>query len=643
MSAIAGLVYHDGKPVARQFLQAMLLAMAKRGPDANRIWSEGAIGFGHNMLCTTLQSRAEILPFVDLAAGLAITADARIDNRSELAETMACSKLRREDIPDSQLILEAYQYWGTGCAAHLLGDFSFAIYDLKKQRLYCAVDPFSVRPLFYHRSNEQFVFASTISGLLPGRLFPRRIHEIRLANFMVPELQEFDRDSTLLRDVYCLPAAHQLVVEGGHISTSRYWDPAAIEEIMLPGDEDYAGRFLEVFEQAVSCRLRSANGTALALSGGVDSNAVAALAGQLLHNTSGHPLAYSGVSATADPCRETELIRLAINSLQCPSVTFDATCVAPIKEKLIKLLAECCYPPSVSSTFLLCLYHQVAQGGNSILLDGMEADTILNPGLSHLVRRLRQGKISLALREARLLGENTFAGSVKTRALLLPAIRSAMVPAAVRKARNLLRQHFSKPAGSATFGLNEDFANRIDLRAALFQAHQNQGNGLTRTQGQQHAALLKRPFMSQMYYGMDMMSSPFSLELRHPYLDKRLVEYAVGLPLEQKIRHGWGKWILRQSITGAVPAEICWRKGREHVGWKFLRAFYSTLHEELRHALHERQHPIYHMVDISLMQKTYEACQQSGGFSATIRLLEFFAAYCWLTNNGNADEINSAE
>ncbi len=642
MSAIAGLVQHDGKPVARHNLQAMLQAMTVRGPDASRTWNEGAVGFGQNMLCTTPESMAEVLPFVDQMAGHVISADARIDNRAELAQALACTQLLRENIPDSQLILKAYQRWDTECATHLIGDFSFAVWDAKKHRLFCAVDPFSVRPFFYYQSHEQFIFASAIPGLLPGRLFPRRIYETRLATFIVPGLDEIDRDSTLLHDVYQLPAAHQLVLDGDQITVSRYWDPAAIEEIILPGDQDYAERFLEVFEQAVSCRLRSANGTALALSGGIDSNAVAALAGQLLQDRSAQPVAYSGISGLDEPCRETDMVRLALKSLRCLSVTFEPACVASLKETLINVLAKSCYPSSVSSTFLLCLYHEVSQGGNKILLDGAEGDTILNPDLSHLQRLIHQGKIFSAVREARLLGENTHAGNVKTHALLLPALKSALVPAQARKARNLFRQHFSRPATGAAFGLNEDFAKRIGLQDALCQAHKNQGNGLASTPGQQHAALLKRPFMSRMYYGLDMMSSPFSLELRHPYLDKRLVEYAVGLPLEQKIRHGWGKWILRQSATGAVPAEICWRKGREHVGWKFLQAFYLTLQEELRHALHENQHPIYHMVAIGPMQKTYQAsCQQSGAFSAIIRLMEFFAAYSWLTNINNSDEIHT--
>lgn len=128
MSAIAGIYYLDGRPVAVNCLAGMLERLAHRGPNGTGSWVQGSMGLGHRMLWSTPESMGEHLPLEDNAAGLVITADARIDNRDELIETLGMARRGAAPITDSEIILATYEKWGEKCPTKLIGDFAFAIW-----------------------------------------------------------------------------------------------------------------------------------------------------------------------------------------------------------------------------------------------------------------------------------------------------------------------------------------------------------------------------------------------------------------------------------------------------------------------------------------------------------------------------------
>ena len=128
--------------------------LSHRGPDGSNTWCEGPVAFGHQMLMTTPESLNENLPFHDEKAGLAITADARIDNRKELSKHLDIED--NENLADSYFILKAYEKWGENCPEKLLGDFAFAIWDSNKEQLFCARDHMGVKPFYYYLSDEPF-------------------------------------------------------------------------------------------------------------------------------------------------------------------------------------------------------------------------------------------------------------------------------------------------------------------------------------------------------------------------------------------------------------------------------------------------------------------------------------------------------
>ncbi|NJN18498.1 MAG: lasso peptide isopeptide bond-forming cyclase [Oscillochloris sp.] len=276
MSAIAGIVYGDGRPVDQHKLAQMAHALAHRGPDGSGSWSGNGAGLGHQMLWTTPESLYERLPLVNRRGGLVITADARIDNRTELISTLGLSDREPGIIGDSELILAAYERWAERCAEHLLGDFAFAIWDERARTLFCARDHFGVRPFYYHYSPNYFAFATEIKALLALPEVPRRINKAKIADYLL--VFHEDRVSTFYTDIVRLPPGHCLLVRDGQVRTWGYWALELPPELRLKSDDQYAEGYRAVFTEAVRCRMRSAFPLGSMLSGGLDSSSITCVA-----------------------------------------------------------------------------------------------------------------------------------------------------------------------------------------------------------------------------------------------------------------------------------------------------------------------------------------------------------------------------
>ena len=184
MSGITGIYFVDGRPVDASRLERMVNVLSHRGPDGIGMWSEGPVGFGHRMLWTTPESRRETLPLVSQCDGLVITADARIDNREELADLLDINNNQLELLSDSALILAAYERWGEDSPEKLLGDFAFVIWDRRKRELFAARDFFGTKPFYYYFGGGTFAFASEIKSIFRSGVVARIVNEVRVADFL---------------------------------------------------------------------------------------------------------------------------------------------------------------------------------------------------------------------------------------------------------------------------------------------------------------------------------------------------------------------------------------------------------------------------------------------------------------------------
>ena len=280
MSGIVGILNLDGAPVDRTLLRRMTDFMTFRGPDEQRIWMDGNVGFGHTLLRTTFESEHEHQPFT-LDGKLWIVADARVDAQTDLiAKLNARGEHVEPGATDVELLLRAYRTWGEDCVDHVLGDFAFAVWDGDRQRLFCARDHLGVKPFFYARVGQALIFSNTLDCIREHSAVSDKLNDLAIADFLLFDMNQ-DPATTSFADIQRIPPAHRATWSGGGMHINRYWTLPIDEPIFFKRADDYTDRFRELLDAAVSDRLRT-NKVAVLMSGGLDSTTIAATACKIL-------------------------------------------------------------------------------------------------------------------------------------------------------------------------------------------------------------------------------------------------------------------------------------------------------------------------------------------------------------------------
>ncbi|MCG6885597.1 MAG: hypothetical protein LJE74_00140 [Proteobacteria bacterium] len=581
MSGIFGIELRDGRPVEEAVLVSMGQSMAHRGPDGSGYWREGPLGMGHAMLCSTPESVNEALPFHDPATGLVITADARIDNREELAAKLGLDRLLKDGAPDSQFILAAWCKWGPDCVAHLLGDFAFVIRDLREQRFFCARDHLGIKPFYYHCSDRIFTFASDASVLLQISDVPRRINEARIADYLVNPLEGIDKISTFYTAIHRLPPAHTLTVTQERITIDEYWRPDPTHEIQYQTDAEYVEVFHEIFVESVRARLRCNTRPASMLSGGLDSSTTVAVAQQLVKETGTESLqVFSGVSDDETQCKESYFIREVVAHCDLDACTISPRQIAEHKASLTDIFTNLEEPFDADMTLVMLIYLQAHQQGRTMVLDGVEGDLVHSLSSSYPSVLLKQGKWSAAITEIRGLRQNYFKQQISWPTLLQQTVRPALVPGFLRRLR---RRYTGKSGLDSVFKetlIRPEFAGDVDLRARLARLRSHNCPGPCASLRELHWRNILHPFLTVGVERYDRVAALCGVEPRHPLLDKRLVELSLSLPWNQLVRDGRSKYLLRRLANQYLPGEVAWRQGWEHVGWDFTVAWFKQAYAE---------------------------------------------------------------
>lgn len=639
MSAILGIYHRDGQRVDLANLEKMVDILAHRGPDGSGIWNDDCVGLGHRMLWTTPESMMEKLPLVHHTSNLVITADARIDNREELFAALGLMGQAIEKITDSEFILYAYEKWGDRCPEYLLGDFAFAIWDGHKQVLFCARDHFGVKPLYYYCSDDNLIFASEIKALLCLPNTPHQLNEVRVAEYL--ECLDGNPALTFYQDILRLPPAHSMIVSKTGIKLQLYWHLDATPELRLSSNEEYANKFREIFTEAVRCRLRSAFALGSMLSGGLDSSSITCVARKLL-------------VAKGESCLPTFSARFN-KVTQSDESFFQDAVIAEGNLKPHYLYGDERGP---LSDWERVLWHQdqVLDAGNlylnwglyecakkqnvRVILDGFDGDTTVSHGNEYLRELARTRKwLNLAI-ETRAYGQRF---NVPWKKVLWTWIwRSGIKPTffPVLKPLHKIYQTWRAPQVLANKPLwntpfNPDFAQSINL-AELCKVNAQEP---PETERQNHYRLLTRNVMPQTLELLDKAAGAFSIELRFPFFDKRLIEFCLALPPEQKLNQGWGRVVMRRAMNNILPKEVQWRAKKSNLHPSFEYGLLTFEQQHIEEAILKYPEIIAKYVDIATLRQTHQRLLAREATQEEVNLLwRTVSLSLWLRRTGIATQ-----
>lgn len=639
MSGIAGIYDLRGHPVNRIHLERMTNILAHRGPDGAGTWAEGPVGFGHRKLRTMPDSLQARMPLVSLDGLLVLTADARIDNRDDLISSLGLADTVGEDITDNQLVLAAYQKWGDCCPKNLIGDYAFAIWDGRERSVFCARDHFGIRPFYYYQTDQVFVFGSEIKALLSLPGVPRELNELRVGYHLTGTIE--DKAITFFEGIYRLLPGHSLKVSSTGMRRLGYWSLDPNRELHLRSDHDYSEAFRELFVEAVRCRLRSSVPVGSLLSGGLDSSAVTCIAQDLLLHDHGNRLAtFSAVFDAFPECDErsyTEEI-LGLGRLQSHLMFVDE--LSPFDD--LKRVFHHTDEPFSAPTFYIPwgLFRTARERGVRVLLDGLDGDTAVHHGVARLAELAAAGQWAVFAAEAKAIAKHENLPSVPfmIKQYGMPYLTQlakrgkwgrfiretaafaeqfgikrsqAMwycgpVPLALDPIRNFWNA-FRSPHGYQQ-GVNEiinpAFAERISLYDN-FEAMMEHRAMLPQTSREEHLMFLKSGLIPYAFELADKASMAFSIDNRHPFTDRRLIEFCVALPPEQKLQRGWSRMILRRALAGTIPESIRWRGGKTSNSTAVTAGILRFGTEILEEVIVRNPGSLRNFVDINSLNQTY--------------------------------------
>jgi asparagine synthase (glutamine-hydrolysing) len=239
----------------------------------------------------TPEDRYEQQPVASADGRLVLVSDGRLDNRPELADRLRISTHEAATLPDSTLILRAYERWGEDAPQHLIGDYAFALWDGRQQTLLLARSPLGNRPLYYYHTPRVFAFATMPNGLFALPWVPRRL--------VLENLLEPAPACTPFQGLHKLPDGHWLRVNERGLQEQLFWQLDLTRRISFKRDEEYVEAFHELLTTAVASRLRSLYPVGISLSGGLDSSTVAATAAPQLAQQNQPLYAYTQVPTPA--------------------------------------------------------------------------------------------------------------------------------------------------------------------------------------------------------------------------------------------------------------------------------------------------------------------------------------------------------
>ena len=548
MCGIAGII-QPGKGIGQEQLKKMTDALAHRGPDGEGSWQNEPVTvlLGHRRLSIIDLSDAGCQP-MHYGDRYTIIHNGEVYNYQELKDELQKKGYSFRSRTDTEVIAAAYDHWKENCVSMFDGMFAFAVWDEQEKTLFAARDRFGEKPFYYHYSDRQLVFASEMKALWAAGI-ERRPNQKMLFNFITIGYTDNPAQpgETFFENIHKLPAATTLTFRPGadELILEKYWDLDPENQDTKTSDHEVLEQFNHLFNTAVKRRLRSDVAVGTSLSGGLDSSSVVAAARPLIQTP------FSAFTAIFPGFEKDESVFAgrAAEQFGLEHYTVNVTSTDLIKdwEKVSWHQEEPFGSASVYPQFKV--FERAAQEQVKVLLDGQGADEIL-AGYHKYYKwywqelfRKRKLFRSKELKAARAAGVSERFGIKNMIAAYFPDFATV----------TLEQQYLLKAIRQED--LTRDFVQLQSKEAYYTTPSHFTLNGVLYFNTCTHG-------LEELLRYADRNAMAHSREGRLPFLSHELVEFIFSLPAHYKIRQGWTKWLLRDTMKEKLPAEIVWRKDK---------------------------------------------------------------------------------
>jgi len=514
MCGICGIYnFHKDRPVSKTVLNRMNKALIHRGPDDGGIYIDKFAGFGHRRL-SIIDIQSGKQPMCNEDRTIWVTYNGEIYNYQDLKEHLSKKGHTFKTNCDTEVIVHAFEEYGTKCVLKFNGMFAFAVWDSSNEMLFLARDRLGIKPLYYTISGGLVIFASEIKAILQHPSIKACVDINAVPEYLF--CTSLLNGHTMFKDICSVPAGHSVVFKNKTKHVTEYWnielENSRDEEHLFDRSKDHIYALLE---DSVRMRLMSDVPFGSLLSGGLDSSLISALAIKYVsEQLKTFSMEYTKNIDMGQANSDTKYSRMVAEAFQTehkefifrPEEYYDIhKKVTWHLEKPIELTAPSLY-----------LLHKNLKKFVTVVLSGEGADELF-------------GGYYFFLKEARTnrLKEFPWAPYFEEVSMLLNT--------EIEK-----ETRFRENVKSTLHDMLHKFKTDDFMNKALY--------------------LFIKIYLLEMLERQDKTSMAWGVETRVPFLDHRLVEYVVNIPSKYKIRNDTEKYILKESSRGFIPSEVIDRK-----------------------------------------------------------------------------------
>jgi len=536
MCGISGVFHFDsGRVVDPHLVRRMRAVMTHRGPDDEGEFFSGNLGLGFNRL-SIIDIVGGNQPMWNEDRSVCVVFNGEIYNFQEIRQDLQTRGHNFRTRSDTEVIVHAWEEFSEACVERFRGMFAFVVWDTRHRVLFGARDRLGIKPFYYHASSHTFAFASEIKALLQLPEIKREIDPSSLAEYL--HHRYVIAPHTMLRDITKLPPAHFIKIKHGKVTIRRYWEAPLETDSSRRADKNLE-ELGDLLKQVVKLHLISDVPLGTFLSGGLDSSALVATMAQF-----GTPDIKTFSIGYDTPDSELDYARVVARCFHTDHHELRLTAAA-FRDSLPTMIWHMDEPLGDEAS--IPLYHLAAFARRkvAVVLSGEGSDELFGgyPMYRTMLAYELVNRLPLASPVGGLLARISCEGKL-------------------RKYASMIGQPIEMRYGGVSRLFSKDQLSRFLLVAS--SSHNGAAAAYQRCK--------KAPLLSRMSFvdlttwladdlltKADKMTMANSLELRVPFLDHKLVEFALRLPAELKVRGNTGKYLLKRYMERFLPGQIVHR------------------------------------------------------------------------------------
>ncbi len=546
----------------------MLKAIEHRGFDDEGVFVSDKFGkdelktcLGHRRLSIIDTSSAGHQPFFSANNRYVLTYNGELYNYPEIKKELEAKGYKFQTDCDTEVLANAFQEWRTECLPKLNGMFAFAVWDKEEKTLTLIRDRSGIKPLYYAKTGEKFVFGSEIKAVLASKILKAELDFEGLNQFLT--FLWTVAPHTLFKNIYQLPPAHFLVWKDGEINVKEWWDLDFSREEKGKSEDFWRERVLETLDRSVSMEMIADVPLGAFLSGGVDSSAIVALMTKHAKNISTYTTGISSEDLQFDIIPDD--VEWSRKVAEILPIDYHETLLTPDLTALLPKLVYQMDAPVIDMAIPSFLISQQSRETQKVMLSGMGGDEIFAGYPRQLAMKLAGATdfIPTAIRKPLMHTlDSMLYGGLKGK--LTAPLRNAK-----KFARSAGQDFENRYLGFGTYFSDERksrlYAENLRGEMTGFDAYKYHKKYFENCR---NASPLNRllyvdfkTFMPALNLDTtDKTSMAANLEVRVPFLNHEIVSLSERIPAELKIKGIRRKYILKKAAESLLPKEIIWRK-----------------------------------------------------------------------------------